>query len=114
MSALKITSRDAATGPVVEIAGDLDYDTAGRLREVCTDLALHSGQRLVIDLAALEFMDSTGITALIAARNHALAAGADIALAAVPDNTIRILRLVGLDQIFPMHPSTEAATVGAG
>jgi anti-anti-sigma factor len=113
MRALKITSRDAATGPVVEIAGDLDYETAGRLREVCAGLPLHSGQRLVIDLAAMEFCDSTGITALIAARNHALAARAEIALAAVPDNTMRILRIVGLDQIFPFHPTTEAATATA-
>lgn len=28
MSALTITARDAATGPVLEVAGDLDYDQA--------------------------------------------------------------------------------------
>ncbi|GGS29736.1 hypothetical protein GCM10010269_80450 [Streptomyces humidus] len=53
--------------------------------------------------------DSSGITALIAARNHAAAAQADAALAGVPGNTLRILRVVGLDQIFALHPDAQSA-----
>ncbi len=58
----------------------------------------------------MEFCDSSGLTALIAARNHAHAAQADIALAAVPPRTLRVLRVVGLDQIFPLHPDSHSAT----
>ncbi|MGW7431478.1 STAS domain-containing protein [Streptomyces sp. NPDC054861] len=110
MSDLKITSRDAATGPVLEISGELDYASAGELRRQVTALALRPGQRLVLDLTAMEFCDSSGITALIAARNHALAAQAEMALAAVPANTLRILRIVGLDQVFTLYAETDAAT----
>ncbi|MEV5599190.1 STAS domain-containing protein [Streptomyces sp. NPDC052496] len=111
MSSLKTTLRDAATGPVLEIAGDLDYDHADELRSVVSGLTLKPGQRLVLDLRAMEFCDSSGITALLAARNHAIAAEADIALAAVPANTLRVLRYVGLDQVFTCHPDSETATV---
>ncbi|WP_327738965.1 STAS domain-containing protein [Streptomyces nojiriensis] len=110
MSALTITARDASTGPVLEIAGDLDYDQAPRLRQAVTELSLEPGQRLVLDLSRIRFCDSSGITALIVARNHAVAAQADIALAAVPDNTIRILRIVGLDRVFTIHPDVGTAT----
>ncbi|MFD7665010.1 STAS domain-containing protein [Streptomyces sp. NPDC059788] len=110
MTSLKITSRDAATGPVLEIVGDLDYDHADELRDVIAGLDLKPGQRLVLDLAAMEFCDSSGITALLAARNRALAAEADVALAAVPANTLRVLHYVGLDQVFTCHPDSEAAT----
>ncbi|MFD9007086.1 STAS domain-containing protein [Streptomyces sp. NPDC059582] len=110
MSPLKITARDAATGPVMEISGDLDYATAPELRELLTTLTLQPGQRLVVDLAGMTFCDSSGITALIAARNHAHAAQADIALAAVPAHTLRVLHVVGLDQIFPLHPDSLSAT----
>ncbi|WP_159041658.1 STAS domain-containing protein, partial [Streptomyces aureus] len=55
------------------------------------------------------FCDSSGINALIAARNHAHSVGAEIALAAVPANALRVLRLVGLDQVFPLHPDAESA-----
>lgn len=111
MSPLKITTRDAATGPVVEIFGDLDHASAAALRALIPTIALQPGQRLVLDLSGMEFCDSSGITALLAARNHTQAAQADIALAAVPANTLRELRLVGLDQIFPLHPDSETATL---
>ncbi|MFE8949350.1 STAS domain-containing protein [Streptomyces sp. NPDC007856] len=110
MSPLTITTRDATTGPVLEITGELDYLTAPELRAAFAALALRPGQRLVLDLAGMEFCDSSGITALIAARHHAHAAQADIALAAVPPPTLRVLRIVGLDQIFTLHPDSDTAT----
>ncbi|MFG2132813.1 STAS domain-containing protein [Streptomyces sp. NPDC048751] len=103
MSLLKITPRDAATGPVLEIGGELDYSNAAELRDRVARFTLEPGQCLILDLAGLEFCDSSGITAMIAARNHARAAGADVALTGVPANTLRILRIVGLDQIFTIN-----------
>ncbi|MEU9161384.1 STAS domain-containing protein [Streptomyces sp. NPDC048424] len=110
MRSLTITTRDAATGPVLEIDGDLDYDQAHRLRQAVTALILEPGQRVVLDLSRIRFCDSSGITALLVARNHAVAAQAEIVLAAVPDNTIRILRIVGLDRVFTIHPDLDTAT----
>ncbi|WP_405828100.1 STAS domain-containing protein [Streptomyces sp. NBC_01176] len=112
MSPLDITTRDVATGPVLQIIGELDYGNASVLRELLTTITLQPGQRLVLDLARMDFCDSSGLTALIAARNHAHAAQADIALAAVPANTLRVLRIVGLDQVFPLHPDSDSATRG--
>ncbi|MEV7560898.1 STAS domain-containing protein [Streptomyces sp. NPDC089795] len=109
MSPLHVTVRDAPTGSVVEVVGDLDYDTCADLRDLLTTLPLQPGRRLVLDLARMEFCDSSGITTLIAARNHARSAGADFALATVPANTLRVLRVVGLDQVFPLHPDVESA-----
>ncbi|GAA2299093.1 STAS domain-containing protein [Streptomyces kunmingensis] len=110
MSPLKITAEDGATGPVLRIAGDLDHDTAPELRGLLPTIVLRPGQSLVLDLAAMPFCDSSGVSALIAAHNHALAAGAGIALVAVPANTLRILRIVGLDQVFAIHPDLATAT----
>lgn len=104
MSPLKITTRDAATGPVLKLFGELDYANVAELREVLAGLSLRPGQCLVLDMSGLEFCDSSGITALIAARSDAQAVQADVALAAVPPNTLRVLRIVGLDQIFTIHP----------
>ncbi|MEU6284296.1 STAS domain-containing protein [Streptomyces sp. NPDC047028] len=107
MSPLKITTRDATTGPVWEISGELDYNTAPELCKKLTTLALRPGQRLVLELAGMTFCDSSGISALIAARNHAHAEQADVALASVPAHTLRVLRVVGLDQIFPLEPDSR-------
>ncbi|MFF5922657.1 STAS domain-containing protein [Streptomyces flavochromogenes] len=110
MSPLTITAREAATGPVLEITGDLDHTTAPQLRKAMDHLPLAAGQLLVLDLGGLEFCDSSGITALLATRNLAIEQSGDIALAAVPANTARILALVGLDRVFTIHPDTSTAT----
>ncbi|MFD6277896.1 STAS domain-containing protein [Streptomyces sp. NPDC060209] len=110
MSALTITVRDAATGPVLEITGGLDHMTAPEIRRAVRHLALGAGQLLVLDLTDLEFCDSSGISALLTARNMATEQNADIALAAVPANIIRILRIVGLDRVLTLHPDAATAT----
>lgn len=108
MTPLKITTRNSPTGPVMQIIGELDYTTAPDLRDLIATLTLEPGRLLVLNLAHLEFCDSSGISALIGARNHVQAAGADIALAAVPAHTLRVLRIIGLDQVFRLLPGTES------
>ncbi|MER6188385.1 STAS domain-containing protein [Streptomyces cyaneofuscatus] len=110
MSPLPITIRDAATGPVLEIIGDLDHHTAPELRTAMDGLTVAAGQLLVLDLAGLDFCDSSGISALLSARSLAVEEDAGIALAAVPANPARILGIVGLDQVFAIHPDAAAAT----
>ncbi|MEU9026317.1 STAS domain-containing protein [Streptomyces sp. NPDC048383] len=106
MTPLTVTARNSPTGPVLQIIGELDCTTAPDLRELLATLALEPGQLLVLDLTRMEFCDSSGISALIAARNHVQAAQADIALAAVPVHTLRVLRVIGLDQVFRLLPGT--------
>ncbi|MER5784265.1 STAS domain-containing protein [Streptomyces mobaraensis] len=103
MSQLNITRHDTPDGPVLRLDGELDYEHAAALRRHVDRLVLQAGQCLVIDLSGLRFCDSTGITALLAARQHAHAAGADIALDSVPANTLRLLRVVGLDRILTIR-----------
>jgi anti-anti-sigma factor len=105
MSTLTVHHRDTATGPVLHLTGDLDFHQAPELRRRVGGLALAPGQCLVIDLSGLAFCDSSGITALLAARQHALAAEADVVLDAVPAGLLRVLTLVGLDRVFTLRPA---------
>jgi anti-anti-sigma factor len=107
---VRTTTRDVATGPVLEITDDLDHTLAPELCEPLTGLALQPGRRLVLDLAGMDFHDSSGVTALIVARHHAHAAQADIALVGVPSHALRVLDGIGLDQIFPFHLGNHSAT----
>ncbi|MEU7279350.1 STAS domain-containing protein [Streptomyces sp. NPDC045431] len=100
---LTITTTRTPAATVLHIDGDLDFRTTPQFRDALGDVALDHGQRLVLDLAGLRFCDSSGITAFLAARHHAAAAGADVALTAVPGNTARILRVVGLDQVLAIE-----------
>jgi anti-sigma B factor antagonist len=99
MPDLTLTTRRAPVGPVLAVAGDLDQSNAGRLRTTVESIALRPGDLLTVDLFALTFCDSAGITALIAARNHARTRAADLALSNVPLVIARRLTLLGLDEI---------------
>ncbi|MFD0636560.1 STAS domain-containing protein [Catenulispora yoronensis] len=68
---------------------------------------------MVIDLSDLAFCDSSGITAMLVARRLTVAAGATMALAAVPGRVARIFARAGLDQIFTIHATTADATATA-
>jgi anti-sigma B factor antagonist len=108
MTDLILTTRDTPAGPVISLAGDLDHHSAGAFRTAVDALTFQPGRLLTVDLADLTFCDSTGISALIAARNHTHAQLADIALTAVPAAILRIMRLLALDQIFTIHPAPDA------
>ncbi|WP_370967309.1 STAS domain-containing protein [Amycolatopsis sp. cg9] len=114
MTQFSTTTRTTGTGPVVAVEGELDVATAPRLRAAIGSAALNPGQLLVIDLGGVTFCDSSGISALIAARNVTDAAGAGIALAAVPARLARTFGLIGLADFFPTYPSAEAAITAHG
>lgn len=106
---LTLRTRTTTVGAVVELVGNLDHHTAPDVRDAPAIVDLRPGQQFILDLAGLSLCDSSGITALIAARNHASAAHASIAPAAVPERVARIPHVVGLEQVFPTHPTAQAA-----
>ena len=67
--------------PVVALGGDLDITGAAAAAAAVT-AAAGAGQHLIIDLAALEFIDCNGIRALLGAQTLARQAGGDMLLAA--------------------------------
>lgn len=109
MTGLTIIVRTLDIGHVLALAGVLDLHTSREAREAVQTLALRTGELLVIDLGAITFCDSSGIAALVVARNRAIAAEADIAVAAVPAQLARVFGIVGLDQVFPSHSTVDDA-----
>ncbi|WP_329030571.1 MULTISPECIES: STAS domain-containing protein [unclassified Streptomyces] len=108
MSPLRITPDETPAGPALHVVGELDYASSAALSLRAETLHLRPGQRLVINLAGVEFCDSTGITALLAARRHAQGAGAAMVLEAVPTHLLRIFTLAGLDQVFTIRLGDSA------
>ena len=68
---------------------------------------------IVVDLAGLEFIDSSGVAALARGRRHARHAGGDLLLAAPRQQVLRVLTLTRLIDVFPVHASVEEAASSA-
>lgn len=109
MTDLTITPRCTDAATVLELAGDLDFDSAPCLLAALRDLPLPAHHLLVIGLCALTFCDSSGITALLSAQRRAQSAGAGFALSAVPARVTQIFAITGLEGIFVTHATTDQA-----
>lgn len=78
---------------VVRLSGELDLASASGLTERLVDTA---GSTVVVDLADLSFMDSSGISALVMARNRMAENGDSLILSRPQAMVFRVLETVGL------------------
>ncbi|MCZ0982197.1 STAS domain-containing protein [Streptomyces diastatochromogenes] len=105
--------RDGRTA-VLTVAGELDMETAGRLQELLTEQFGQGRRRLVLDLSALDFMDSSGLNVLIRAVNRARESDGDLYLAAPTPAVRRILEITGVMTTIPPHDAVADALAAAG
>ena len=97
---------------VVALRGELDVAAAAGVAAALAGVAAR--ERVVIaDLAGLEFIDLTGVAALVLAREQARRAGGDLLLAAAQDRVLRILAAIRLAEVFCVHASVEEAAASA-
>ena len=98
MTALDITTRDREGGAHVALSGELDIATAPKLDEVVARLEGEGRALIVIDLRGLQFMDSSGLRALLAADTRARSRGARLVIVRGDDRIQRVLRITRLDE----------------
>jgi len=94
---------------VVTAAGDVDLTNAESLRDALLS-ALNAGALgLVVDLTATTFLDSAGVTALVRASRRSAATEATLRIAVTAGPVLRVLNLVGIDQLIEVYPSVSHA-----
>ena len=101
-----ISRNDGAV--VVSLAGELDLYNAHEVRDALLEICAESPDRLVVDLSAVRFIDSTALGVLIEARTK-LANRRGFLLAAPGLETRRALEISGLDRHFAVHDSLDSA-----
>ncbi|MEV1052051.1 STAS domain-containing protein [Streptomyces sp. NPDC049887] len=94
---------------LVTIRGELDVDTATLLHHHLANQALHGRRHLVLDLSAVDFMDSSGLNVLIRATRETRATGGDLHLAAPTPPVAKLFDLTGLSLTTAVHEDVEAA-----
>jgi anti-sigma B factor antagonist len=98
---LKVTSRSQGDYIVMSVQGEIDLYTVPRLqKELGSALAAGSPPRLIVDLSGVDFCDSTGVNALLAAHRQARESGGDLELAAPRTAVRKILQVTGLEAVF--------------
>ena len=95
-------------GQLVQLAGRLDVHAAADVRLALADAVDTGTGDLVIDLAALEGMDATGLGVLVSAHRKAGRAGRTLVLRDVSPPVSRLLYITRLDRVLRLD-STDAA-----
>lgn len=78
---------------ILVLRGELDLTSAPQFEQEVRAAADRNPRRMVIDLSGLEFMDSTGLRALLVARQWAQENGHELALRRGPRQVQRVLEL---------------------
>jgi anti-sigma B factor antagonist len=85
----------------VAVEGELDIATAPMLEAGLADLERDGvGTLLLLDLARVRFMDSTGLRALLSARRRAETSGRRLRLANLSPDVERVFEVTGVRRIF--------------
>ncbi len=93
---------------VIHLVGELDLYNAPEVRTALLELCSEQPERLVVDLAGVDFVDSTALGVLIEARTM-LENRQSFLLAAPGLETHRALTISGLDQHLSVHESVDSA-----
>lgn len=95
---------------VVQVSGELDLSTCGALRDsllrVVTDEDRHG---LVVNLAGVTFIDSTGIGVLVGIWHRVRASNIRMVLAELSRPVAQLLNTAGLTKILPAYPDDAQA-----
>jgi len=94
---------------LIRVGGEIDVYTASQLRETVVDLIGKGVSHVIADLRAVEFLDSTGLGAIVGGHKRLRTIDGSLVLAASPDRILRLFRITGLDQAFSLSPSVPGA-----
>jgi anti-sigma B factor antagonist len=97
---------------VVRLVGELDLYNAPAVRTALIDAVAELPERLVVDLGAVRFIDSTTLGVLVEARSR-LGDRGSLMLASPGLETRRALQVSGLDRHFAVHQTVGEALAAA-
>jgi anti-anti-sigma factor len=94
----------------VDLSGDLDIASVDDLREQLRSARQTHGDRMILDLSDLDFVDSQGLSVLIGCHKAVSAAGGSLALVAPRPIVKRTLEITGLNRRFAIFNSVAEAS----
>jgi anti-sigma B factor antagonist len=105
-----VTVKDLDGGiAVVQLVGRLNMASAARLREAVTTIVESGRTRVSIDMSGVDFLDSSGLGAIISALKTTRQAGGDLRIAAPSAQAQLVLRLTNLDRVLTAYADAETA-----
>ena len=106
-----VTTRELSNATIVVLSGRFTMtESPGMIRGTVADLLAAGRKRIVLDLAGVTYLDSAaGIGELVSSYTSALKQGAQLRLLRAGKNVDRVLRIVGLHNVFEIYDDETSA-----
>ncbi|UOQ84301.1 STAS domain-containing protein [Gracilibacillus salinarum] len=96
---LNIDLVDKNEAQEVVLSGEIDAYTAPKLKEALLPLTKHEGNKIIVDLENVNYMDSTGLGVFISALKSTKEHNSEMRLVALQERVRRLFDITGLDGI---------------
>jgi len=106
---MKLEIRKERQVGIVSFPSQLDAIVAREARQEIHSLLETGYHRLVFDLERLRFVDSAGLSAIVAPLRAVRSVGGDIILVKPRQEILSILELTRLDQVFKIYDEVDPA-----
>ena len=112
MVELNVVSNERDGSVVVLVGGEVDVYTAPQLRAALDAQIAAGHSRLVVDLDKVDFLDSTGLGVLVGRLKLVRNQSGWLRIVCSNERILRVFRITGLDKVFAIHSSVDAALAG--
>ncbi|NTW67793.1 MAG: STAS domain-containing protein [Nitrospirae bacterium] len=110
---VEITMEKIGAGHLMRLKGDVDMNTSPDVRNGLGEVFKQAGSKaLVINLAGVRYMDSSGIATLVEAMQNCMKKGMKLRLAELSPSVRDVFELARLSSIFEIFASVSEATAG--
>ncbi len=113
---LKIETKtlDHADACAFILTGSLDVATSSALKRDLAKAAEDRRRYVIVDLTKVDFLDSTGLGALMGAHRRAAESGGGVSLVVTDGPILRLLNITGLSRVFSLYESLDDAIARVG
>jgi anti-anti-sigma factor len=112
-SSLDVSIRTERGAMVLAVGGELDLASFATLEQAIDSVSDANPELVVLDLGELEFMDVTGLRAVLRSDQRLRERGKRLALAGPTAGVRRLLTLTGHDGVLSVFESTATALSSA-
>ncbi len=95
---------------IVALEGAVDLESSPEVRALLLE-RVGAGRPVLVDMARVTYIDSSGIASLVEAFQLARKLGSEFGLVRVSDAALRVLQLARLETVFAIH-ETLAEAIG--
>jgi len=110
---LQISVRRNGDVAVIDLAGEVDAYTSARFREVMIDIIDDGGVNLIVSMAKVEYIDSSGLGALVGGLKRTSERKGRIVLVCDQSQVRKVFEITGLEKVFPIFDTEQEALEAA-